>query len=448
MKKIIIGVLVIIEMFSLYMMYQSNENKNLNEVNIKEKEINKNTFAIYWDENSTGEYTEYKEDGWPNDGYTLDLSNTKCMSEKGSELDNNIIKYNSSNNSLTLTSKNTAYCTLYFYLPENREYEYTGNYQIFKAPKEGNYKIELWGASGGGAYYNYSDVYYGDDVYEGVGEYIKGGKGAYTKGIIHLNKNNKLYIYVGEMGNDYSSVPYVEGIYIRPVGGYNGGGSGGQAYQISGGGGGATDVRLNISNTGNWDDFDSLKSRIMVAGAGGGTSNWRSTVSGGNAGGLTGENGILNKDANPHQLATGGTQTSGGISGHKHNNDDDPTDGAFGKGGDSQYSHGGGGGSGYYGGGGGSYIHGGVSSGAGGSSYISGYTGCIAIDSTSTENNVIPKEGCDVNLPDLECSKHYSGKVFTETEMKAGNEEMPTHNGDGYMTGNEGNGYAKITFVN
>jgi hypothetical protein len=31
--------------------------------------------------------------------------------------------------------------------------------------------------------------------------------------------------------------------------------------------------------------------------------------------------------------------------------------------------------------------------------------------------------------------------------MKAGNEEMPNPRGEGTMTGNDGNGYAKITFI-
>ena len=48
--------------------------------------------------------------------------------------------------------------------------------------------------------------------------------------------------------------------------------------------GGATDVRLNISE--NWWDTESLLSRIMVA-AGGGGSEWTSSI-GGHGGGLQG----------------------------------------------------------------------------------------------------------------------------------------------------------------
>ena len=68
-------------------------------------------------------------------------------------------------------------------------------------------------------------------------------RGAYTNGIINLTKGTILYVYVG--GSN----------------GYNGGG--GQSSDRPGGG--ATDIRL-IEGV----DFNSLKSRIMVAAGGGG----------------------------------------------------------------------------------------------------------------------------------------------------------------------------------
>jgi len=58
-------------------------------------------------------------------------------------------------------------------------YAYTGDYQMFTAPVDGSYRIELWGASGGGT---------------------SSGKGAYTKGEITLNQGTPLYLYVGESG--------------------------------------------------------------------------------------------------------------------------------------------------------------------------------------------------------------------------------------------------------
>ena len=47
----------------------------------------------------------------------------------------------------------------------------------------------------------------------------------------------------------------------------------------------------------------------------------------------------------------------------------------------------------------------------------------------------------------MACSYHYSGLIFTNTNMIAGNTSMPTHDGTGTMTGNSGNGYARITYI-
>ena len=74
-------------------------------------------------------------------------------------------------------------------------------------------------------------------------------------------------------------------------------------------------------------------------------------------------------------------------------------------------------------------------SGGGGSSFISGYSGCNAISESSTSSNII-----HTGQPN-----HYSGKVFNNAQMIARNASMPNHDGNGNMTGNSGNGYAKIT---
>ena len=73
------------------------------------------------------------------------------------------------------------------------------------------------------------------------------------KGIIQLTKPRTFYLYIGEYGKGEYSYEYS----------FNGGGIG--QY----GGGGATDIRLD---PGNWSSFDSLKSRIIVAAGGGGSS--------------------------------------------------------------------------------------------------------------------------------------------------------------------------------
>ena len=139
------------------------------------------------------------------------------------------------------------------------DYSFTGDYQVFDVPFDGYYKVELWGASGGASNRN-------------------SNTGGYTSGIIGFNKSLNLYIYIGEAGELSAGTTF------------NGGGSPGTGLNTSGlgyQGGGATDIRLV---SGNWDDFDSLKSRIMVA-AGAGGSGWIGYSGGmgrGLAGGLIG----------------------------------------------------------------------------------------------------------------------------------------------------------------
>ena len=321
------------------------------------------------------------------------------------------------------------------------DYSYTGNYQEFVAPQTGTYKIELWGAQGT----NFDSTY-------------QGGKGGYVKGNITLQENEKIYIYVGEHGSDRSLDAT-----------YNGGGRGadyadGNGYQIGYSGGGATDIRLV---SGSWNNFDSLKSRIMVAGAGGGTGaihqpnrllgeNIQYDLFGlpGFAGGLNGGDGNnAQPDTSNYGVtysSTGGTQTSGGYSPREvgvsstHLND-----GGFGYGGDnSQYYDsigGAGGGSGYYGAGGSTRGHGGA---GGGSSFISGHEGCNAISSSSTQNNITH----------LNLQYHYSGKRFTDTLMIDGSgckwTNQKTSDCSGMMEpnntislGHTGDGYARITLL-
>ena len=89
--------------------------------------------------------------------------------------------------------------------------------------------------------------------------------------------------------------------------------------------------------------------------------------------------------------------------------------------------------------------------GGGGSSYISGYTGCVAITSITdtTPRNDSDGEECTEESAQIDpvCSEHYSGLKFTSPVMKAGNELMPRQDGENLMIGNEGNGYAIITYL-
>lgn len=180
-------------------------------------------------------------------------------------------------------------------------------------------------------------------------------------------------------------------------------------------------------------DFDSIKTRIMVAGGGAGTSNWTNARTGGYGGALVGGPGLLNSGAVAHTLATGGTQTAGGNPG---GGSGFGLNGKFSYGGASEYSHGSGGGGGWYGGGGGGVISSGVSSGAGGSSYISGYDGSYGILASSTPLNIISAAS----------STHYSGIIFGSTSMIAGNAAMPSLSATTEI-GHSGNGVARFTYL-
>ncbi len=287
--------------------------------------------------------------------------------------------------------------------------------QEFTTPCKGNYQFELWGAQGGTNSIS--------------------GKGGYTSGILSLEENENFYIFVG--GSNRTN-----GGGISTSNGENGGGS--------------TDIRLV---NGNWSDFDSLKSRIMVAAGGGGFGalSAQAMANGGNAGGLIGYDGGNSTTSGLSGIPKGASQTAGGIS-NTWSNSFLGEKGSFGKGGGAPYSNsqwtygkyvGGGGGSGYYGGGSGSNANGNVSSGGGGSSFISGHKGCDAIEESST-SNAIKHTGF---------STHYSGYVFTDTKMidgagyswtdtKGEHTGMPTHDGtEGNMDGNTGDGYARITYL-
>ena len=299
-------------------------------------------------------------------------------------------------------------------------------YQTFTVPTKGYYKIELWGASGASE----------------TG--ITGNGGAYTNGTVYLNEGEKIYVYVGEAGNNQGDPTF------------NGGGAGGftnssDTANRGNSGGGATDVRLV---PGDWDDLTSLTSRIMVAaGSGGGTNEVYETAGEHSKGGtlIGGSGGYYSGHTYVNQNGKGGTQTAGGDAGVNHfsaTGTNNP--GTFGVGGtsastsDAQGSGGGGGG--YYGGGaGGSTLsQGSGQGGGGGSSYISGYKGCVAVTGLG---NATPKEGCLDGTTDVTCSYHYSGKIFVNAYMKSGSNDMRNYSGTSFINGNIGNGKAKITYL-
>lgn len=243
---------------------------------------------------------------------------------------------------------NRSYTANWVAIPATKTYGYTGGVQSYSVTVSGTYKLEVWGAQGGGDYrYNNS-----------------GGKGGYATGYKKLTAGSKLYVVVGQQGAKMGTQQ--RGNSVIPYGGYNGGGRGGRAtgtsvgFYSGGGGGGATHIAT--TNRGVLSNYSySYQSEVLiVAGGGGGAS---VTLPAGSGGGASGGNG---------KNAYGGTNASGG-SGYKS--------GSRGKGGDGKdhlSTGGGGGGGGWYGGGSSNYTYNGGKnnqsggSGAGGSGYTGG----------------------------------------------------------------------------
>ena len=180
-------------------------------------------------------------------------------------------------------------------------YDYTAASQTFTAPYTGTYKIECWGAQGG----------------TDSSDSITAGKGGYAQGLVKLNKDQVLYIYIGGQGGPTASTG---------TAGYNGGGLGG-LYSgpnvRSGGGGGATHI---ASILGLLYSLSSNKNSVyLVAGGGGGYCHGGADNDkhyGGTGGGANGGNSL--EPYNTGLVSYGATQTTGyqfgkGQDGHNAN---------------------------------------------------------------------------------------------------------------------------------
>ena len=293
-----------------------------------------------------------------------------------------------------------------------QSFGYTGGIQTFTVLQEGTYKLETWGAQGGGSKtytdgkYTASRQGFNDDM-----TYVEGGKGGYTTSTVYLKEGQTIYIVVGGKGEEFYSLQgnNKSGVTIENGNGFNGGGktteSDYQGDYYVGGGGGATHIALTKQGDGQLSNYESNKDDVLVvAGGGGGSgfyhhkgSNYWQHGLGGAGGGLESQG---NRDSDAGYWGSikinGSTQTSSGtlISGNSRLF----KQGLFGQG----ISSCNGGGGGWYGG---SAVS--AEAGAGGSGHIgTGLTG----------------------------------------ESIAGTESFKAPDGT-TETGHKGNGYARITFV-
>lgn len=149
-------------------------------------------------------------------------------------------------------------------------FSYTGSVQTATLTP-GTYKLECWGAQGGNSTYHNTT----------------GGKGGYSSGLYTISKTTSVFIYVGGMGNTGS---------YAVNGGWNGGGGVTNSYNNGGDGnhlgtgGGATDISLIGGECSLDQNYryvrteNSYKSRIIVAGGGGGAEGQNGTAGGGATG--------------------------------------------------------------------------------------------------------------------------------------------------------------------
>ncbi|MDO4322188.1 MAG: glycine-rich protein [Lachnospiraceae bacterium] len=299
-------------------------------------------------------------------------------------------------------------------------YDYTGSRAVFTAPFDGYYKLEAWGAQGGGA---------GNDNL--TPKPTNGSKGGYSGGIVQLKKGEVLYVYVGGAGESAKCINWNNKI-PDAKGGWNGGGHGTHDRndnEAGGGGGGATDFRrIDASSESAWCDVpegstdyasyasdESLLSRILVAGGGGGAGFTNPNSEDGYGGGEQG--GALYGTASVNipkagQSGTGASQYGG----------------MFGKGADAwgrqsfdTYTGQGGGGGGYYGG----YVY---------DKQLVGQWNTIV--SAGIVNSRFANSGG---------GSGFVGSELLEGETIAGNTVFLDQNGS-EETGHTGDGYARVTY--
>ena len=280
-----------------------------------------------------------------------------------------------------------------------KDFDYTGSVQdITLTP--GNYKLEVWGASGGCGQTG------------SIGNLSYEGKGGYSIGTYAIDSKMTLYAYVGGKGT-YG--------YSNLNGGWNGGG-GSYCYVTPSSsypavsGGGATDFSivggdciLDTTNLRYVRTQESYNGRIIVAG-GGGSSAINGNVIGGHGGGTSGTNSPSSTENSGYSA---GTQSSAGnCSGTSGKNSSSGYlavgglgYGASGKVTNSSSTQSAGAGGGYYGGG------------------------------TSPASNSNASAGG---------SGYINTSLLTNAQTIAGNQQFTSPTGTN-ETGHSGNGYARIT---
>ena len=261
--------------------------------------------------------------------------------------------------------------------------DYSNQIQTKAITESGYYKLETWGAQGGG-----------DATYVG-------GYGGYSVGYIYLNPNSTLYLAIGGAGTSIN-------------GGYNGGGT----VSTNGyGGGGATHIAISTGVLASLSEC--IENILIVAGGGGGSVNYGQAFAsgaGGSAGGFEGSNGTYGTWST--NSGHGGTQSAGGVYGQCSDGTACGHVGIFGAGGgllscddtncNTEYQSGGGGG--YYGGGSARHTGGGGGSGyIGNPLLINKSMYCYNCTTSSAETTKTTSTTCHSSNATENCAKEGNG---------------------------------------
>ena len=306
------------------------------------------------------------------------------------------------------------------YLDETTElnnYSCTEDSKTFTASTTGRYLLEAWGAQGGSVSENVNGTK--------TMAAIEGGRGGYSYGIVNLNAGDKIYVVVGCQGNELKNA----GRELTEPGGYNGGGlalSDGNK-NTQGSGGGATHFAVN-QNLGELKNYSNNQNDILLVAGGGGGSYSSADISyysqGGYGGGLNGEDSIAYYNTNYRTtplVLSGFIYYQGiripGAEQSQLSGNSMYYYGTFGQGADAIRSYSG------------------ADAGAGG-----GWYGGNKLANNSSIGSVGGMAGSGG-------SGHVNTLLLINGNTITGNLLIPTHDGSSYMTGNSGDGYAKISYI-
>ena len=115
MKKIIIGILIIIEIGLIIINYNTTlSNKEIDKIETKEEEIKgNNALAIMIKGKNETEYKPSKSNTWPTGEYKY--AGSLCIGNDGREIEEDeVISFDNASHTATITTKDTIYCYLYF----------------------------------------------------------------------------------------------------------------------------------------------------------------------------------------------------------------------------------------------------------------------------------------------------------------------------------------------